>query len=163
LRILDEKGRLFGLVNLVDLGVVLLVLALAAAGVYKVVTVRAGPVRVPREIDFTMLVQEVRQATVDVVHAGDFVWEYDSSLPFGTVSAVEVIPATRHAQTNDGKWVLSELPERFDLLLTVRASALVSDAAIVVGRMEIRIGTKVTVKTATYAVETRVIGIHLVD
>lgn len=163
MRIVDERGRLFGWINLVDLGVIVLVLALAAAGVYKLVTARAGPVRVTRDVDFTVLVQEVRQATVDVVDAGDLVYEHDSSLPFGTVSAVEVLPATKHAQTSEGEWVLAELPDRYDLVLTVRAQAVVSETAVVVGRMEIRIGTMVTLKTATYAVETRVIGIQLVD
>jgi hypothetical protein len=159
LRLVDQRGRLFGLINLVDLGVIVLILALAGAGAYKVLAIRRGPVRVPRDIDFTMLVQEVRQATVDVVHEGDFVWDYDSSLPFGTIKAIQVLPATKHASTSDGRWVLTELPERYDLVLTVRAQALVSDAAIVVGRMEIRIGTKVTIKTRNYAIETRVTGI----
>jgi hypothetical protein len=163
MRLVDERGRLFGLVNLVDLVVVLVVVALVAAGAYKVLAVRAGPVRTPRMAELTLLAAEVRDVTVNVVAGGAQVWEHDSGLPFGTVARVQVLPATKHTATADGRWVLAEMPERYDLLVTLRVPALVSETAITIGRMETRIGTKVTIKTAYYALETRVVGIKLVD
>lgn len=163
MRLVDDRGRLFGLVNLVDLVVVLVVLALVGAGVYKVMAVRAGPVRQTRTVELTLLAAEVRSATVDVVREGVQVWEHDSSLPFGTVTAVQVLPATKHTATADGRWILAEIPERYDLLVTLRVPALVSETAITIGRMETRIGTRVTIKTAYFALETRVVGIKIVD
>jgi hypothetical protein len=161
--LVDDRGRLFGLINLVDGVVLLIVLALVAAGAYKVMALRSGPVRQPRMIEVTLLAPEVRQATVDVVREGAQVWEHDSSASFGTVARVQALPATKHTATADGRWVLAELPERYDLLVTLRVPALVSDAAISVGRMETRIGTKVIIKTALYSLETRVVEIRILD
>lgn len=163
MRLVDDRGRLFGLVNLVDAVVVLLVLALAGAGAYKVMALRAGPVRTPRTVELTLLAPEVRQATVAVVQEGARVWEHDSSAPFGVIARVEVRPATEHLATPDGRWVLAELPERYDLLVTLRVPALVSEEAITVGRMETRIGTRLIIKTAVFSLETRIMEIRLID
>lgn len=64
-RVLDENGRLFGLINIIDLFVVILVLAVLAAGIAFVLTSSdsGGP---EPESDTENTTQETRFATIDL-------------------------------------------------------------------------------------------------
>ena len=67
MKFIDEKGRLFGKINLIDLLVILLVVAAAAAVIWKTVgqkaaaSVQAEPIRVT----YTVLCEDVPQDICD--------------------------------------------------------------------------------------------------
>ncbi|SHM58532.1 protein of unknown function [Caldanaerovirga acetigignens] len=155
---IDKKGRLFGLINVIDLLVIILVVAVAARFVLN--PQKNSSVAEEKTIQVVMLVKDVRDATAKVIKEGDIVRETKTNNLLGKVTKVEVKPAETLVNTADGR-VLSVLnPVLKDVYVTVEGSATVGENAIVLGGTEIRIGTAVQMKTNLYAVVATVMEIN---
>lgn len=162
MRLFDQKGRVFGLINIIDLLVVLVIL-IAAGGVYYVRFSGLSPSRRVEEktIEAVFLVNNVRSATVDVIKAGDKVRESKSNTFLGEVIGKEVQPTTVTVVQPDGTISESSSATRKDVYVKVRGVGSVSENAIVMGSQEMRIGARVQLKTNMWAVETTVMEIVL--
>jgi hypothetical protein len=157
---LDGKGRLFGRVNLLDLGIVLLIIgALAFAGYKKwVVNPRIAPVL--RTYIVKVLVEDIRQATVKELVPGAVVREVDANAVMGTVIFAAVQPGRKLVETADGRFVLAEMPEKFDVILTIEAQAQVTDWTIRIANTDLRIGTAVKVGSKRFLVKGIIVGLE---
>ncbi|MEW6522495.1 MAG: DUF4330 domain-containing protein [Bacillota bacterium] len=160
---IDKRGRLFGFINVLDLAILLVLAALVAGVTYRLVYMGAGaqPGAEERPARLTVLVEDVRQPTVDAIKVGDVVRDHDNSMVFGTIVKKEVRPAQRVVTTADGRLVLANPPDRFDITLEIDARALVTQDAIVIARKETRIGSQVRIKAQLFSVMTTVMGIVL--
>ncbi len=162
LRLLDERGRLFGRINIVDLAVVVLVAFVVAGAGYKVAGVNRRVVGEPETVRLTLEINKVREYTTRVIQTGQTLLEHNSSLPVGTITAVEVSPAVELVNTADGRIVEAVVPGRYDVILTVEGQAMVTGQAISVAGQQVRVGAEMRVKTDRYLVLTRVIGIEVI-
>ena len=161
-RILDKRGRLFGLINIIDL----LLLLVIAAGVLAVAQHRMGWGEQTRAlerqpIEVVLVVEAVREPTVNVIQVGDQVVDSRTNTYLGTVTHVDVEPATIVYQGNDGRFHETASPSRVDIWVTIQGSASVSSNLIQLGQTEIRIGVQVPLKTNIYAVTARVMHVNL--
>lgn len=163
MRLFDQKGRLFGLINIIDL-LVLMLVTVGALGVYYV---RFVPGRVAarraeeRGIEATVVVANVRMATVDVIKIGDRVRDSKTNAFLGEVINIDARPAEVVLQQPDGRFVESASTTRKDVYVTISGSGTVSENAITIGGSEIRIGTRIALKTNLYAVESTVMAINI--
>ncbi|HAI21454.1 MAG TPA: hypothetical protein DCM14_06145 [Clostridiales bacterium UBA8153] len=159
----DRKGRVFGLINVFDLAVVVIMIALVAGVAYRLAFMGPGAERgaEQRPVRVTLLVEDVRQPTVDTIRVGQVVRDHDNNAVFGTIVAMHVRPAERTVATADGRLVSAQVPEMFDIILELDGTASVSRDAIVIARKETRIGTQVRLRTQTLFVLTVVTGIAL--
>ena len=66
MKIIDEKGKLFGKINIIDLIIVLVIFALSAATFIKF---RTSDAYMSKDtiIEYTLLVENVRTPTVDAL------------------------------------------------------------------------------------------------
>lgn len=120
MRLIDDKGRLFGLVNIVDLAVVLLVVAVAARIGLKSRLLRAVNPSTLKPVEVVLLIEDVRPATADAVSEGDTIVNAKSNAVLGELIAKEVVPALKEVETADGRLVEAEAPYRKDVYITVR-------------------------------------------
>ncbi|HHY36231.1 MAG TPA: DUF4330 domain-containing protein [Firmicutes bacterium] len=160
---LDEKGRLFGLVNIIDLAVVLVFGLVLAFGAYKFLYVNPSYQPEPKTVRVELVVEGVRQPTVDAIALGDRVYEKNSNGYFGTITDIKVVPAKEVVPTADGKLVEAEVPGRYDIYLTLESPAEVSEEYIQITGQQVRIGLTPTIRTRTYQVETVVFGLEVLD
>ncbi len=135
-KIIDEHGRLFGKVSIIDLFVILIVLALGAALYLKFnvlnFTSKSGDTD---KLTYTVTIEGVRQYTLEGLKAGDLLYDKNSSsFPIGTITAVDFTDAQKEAQTLDGTIVLGRYVGRYDVTLTVTADGIVSGGRYLVGR-----------------------------
>lgn len=158
---IDRKGRVFGLINVFDLAVLLIMIALVAGVAYKLMFIGPGaePGAEERPARVTLLVEDVRQPTIDAIQVGQVVRDYDNNAVFGTIAAMQVRPAEWTVTTADGRLLLAPVPGMFDIILELDTTALVSRDAIVIARKETRIGAQVRIKTQMFSVLTVVTGI----
>lgn len=126
MKIVDENGKIFGKLNLVDLGIVLLlILAVAAVG-YKVVRERF----IEREtavINYTLCVEGVREQSVkaiNMVHEDVIDAENDDAL--GDIVDVIAEPAAKIVQKADGEYTKAFYPDKYDLYITIQTKGIVS-------------------------------------
>ncbi len=161
-RILDQRGRLLGRINIIDL----LLIVIIAAGVLAVAQHRLGwgdqAAALKRQpIEVVLVVEAVREPTVNVIQPGDEVLDSRTNTYLGTVTNVEVEPASIVYQGSDGRFYETTSPSRMDIWVTVRGPAAVSANLIELGHTEIRIGVQVPLKTYIYAVSARVMYVNL--
>jgi hypothetical protein len=135
-KIIDERGRLFGKVSIIDIFVILIVLALGAALYIKFnvldFTAKSGDTDT---LTYTVTIYGVRQYTIDGLRTGDLLYDTNSSgNAIGTITAIEVTDAKKAAETLDGTIVLGNYIGRYDVTLTVTAGGVVSSGRYLVGR-----------------------------
>ena len=119
-KIIDDKGRLFGIINVIDIAVILVVLLLAAAVYVKYNVLEKTSITTENTpITYEITIKGIRQSAVDTMLVGDVLYGGDSGA-IGTISAVNVNPARANVTLLDGSYVTSDVPERFDVTLTVQ-------------------------------------------
>ena len=159
--LIDKKGRVFGLINIIDLLVILLILAVVGRFALKSQQQPAGVES--KNIEVVLLVKEVRDATANVIKEGDIVRETKSNTLLGKVTKVEVVPSDTLVDTADGRVVNYPNPILKDVYITLVGTGTASENAIVVGNSEIRIGTILNAKTNIYSVISTVMGIEVLE
>ncbi|TYP57819.1 DUF4330 domain-containing protein [Thermosediminibacter litoriperuensis] len=159
--LIDKKGRLFGLINIIDLMVILLIVAVAGRFALKAQQRPVGSAE--KKIEVVLLVKDVRDATASVIKEGDIVRETKTNNLLGKITKVEVRPAETLVNTADGRVVSVPNPVLKDVYVTLEGSGTAGENAIVIGGTEIRIGTVLQIKTNIYSVVATVMGIKVLD
>lgn len=148
--IIDEKGRLFGRVNVVDAAVVLalflgaILLAGRLLGKLGITSGRERPVFV------RILSDAITPETAASIEKGDkaFLIVGLDSKNLGTVSDVSVRPAeVRIDNSVTGKVVYAPDPKRRQVLLTVKGKGTSTDRAITISGNTVLVGDRVSIKT----------------
>lgn len=144
--------------NFVDVIIIGLIIALLAAGVYKLFIVNTTLATQNSNIEFKVLIEEVRLPTVESIKAGQPVRDVQTNIPLGNVVSKEVSPYKEAVPTLDGKVVLAEVPEKYDVIITINSPAVVTDNSIMIGNKEIKIGAPISVKSNVFSVTGIVYG-----
>lgn len=122
MKIIDEKGRLFAKINLIDLVIIVAVIALLAATVVKFKTSDTYLSR-GRTLEYTVLVENVRQATVDAINQNkEGLVDYETKKEIGNVTDIEVMGASELELMNDGRYKDVKFKDKYDVLLTIRTT-----------------------------------------
>ena len=120
MRLIDEKGRLFGKINIIDLCLVL-VIVLAIGGYFiKKNSVPKTQVEY-KKITYTVEIKGIRKPTLEqfenkigqalsIPNTGEFL---------GTVVAVKAEDSEGLAIDKNGKYVQTIQPEKYDIILTI--------------------------------------------
>lgn len=147
MKIIDEKGKVFGLINIIDLIIILLVLLVAGGAYYKFSnkTVQAKQVTV----EFQVLIPHVRPELVDAVKAGDKMVQGESYTNV-TVKNVEIKPGFSINVDSRGQRVASYDPYLKDIYVTNTGTTALTSAAIRMGGQDIREGKEYYVKSRDY-------------
>ena len=139
MKIVDEKGRLFGKINLIDLLVIVLVIAIVAAVGWKLVGSKAAAAVSDNqhELTFTVLFEdqptEVAQFAETQVGAQ---LVNNAKLISAEITEVSSIPLADEPHSN--------------LYVTVKATATFSGNVWTVGSQEVRVGYEYILKTSEF-------------
>ena len=153
-RFLDDRGRLFGKVNIVDLLVLLVIIAVVVFAVVRMTgtSSKTVPVRV------TYVVEAVRQASVDALQAKGTVTD-DGGTELGKVQDVTVTPTLVEVPTADGQLKAVESPVFNDVSIVVLGQGRVAGSTVRIGSVPMRVGKKVTLVGTGYEVQTVIMGV----
>jgi hypothetical protein len=152
MKLIDERGKLFGKFNLVDLLLLLTVVAVIGGVVFAIlaptIRERTNPLVT---LTFTARVRYVipqtaenvvRQGPGQLIAGNDFVRD-------ARVVHVEIVPHEDSIRTADGRFEYAVDPWRVDLLFTIEARVR-RGPIIRVGTQEVRVGHGHFVKTTMY-------------
>ncbi len=134
MKIIDEKGRLFGKLSLLDLFVVIIVLGLAAAFLYKQMSgevrqlVNAGD-----KFYVTIAGTKLREFSVNAVSEGDIMYRQYDRDPLGKVVKIETEQATDYMLKTDGTVINAPMEERFTAYITVECTGSITDTGYYAG------------------------------
>jgi len=160
-RFIDERGRIFGKVNVVDLLVLLVIVAVIVLASVRFVDAKVDtvPVRV------TYMVERVRQATVEALRAtldpavGKNAVTDEGSTLLGQIQEISVTPTREQVTTDTGelKIVASELFS--DVSIVVLGEGLVSGSSVRIGSVPIKVGKRATLVGAGFEVSVTVMAV----
>lgn len=155
--IIDNKGRLFGKLNLLDLLFVLLFIAIiAAAGIIFSGGETTKSSTMP--ITYTVEIQNQDAAYFEHVTVGEQVTDGVTKAPMGEIIALSKEPAKVVAQAND-KMVLVNPEGRYDGFVQIQADASVSYPNLLLNDNPIKIGTSLALRSETLAMHGYVVAI----
>lgn len=164
MRIIDDRGRLFGLINVIDLLVVVVVVGVVWGLLTRTAVLeRLTRSYVEKPVEILFLAENVRQYTVDAVQPGEVLRELRSDGEVGTVKTVEVRDYKEKAPDAEGNWHMSPVPGKKELYITVEGRLKEYNGAFRVGQSDIKVGSKVTLKGKRFNVETYVLKIQEKD
>ncbi len=156
MKLIDEKGRLFGKLNIIDLLVILLILAVLGRFVMKVDFKQANDgkgVEVETQtVEYDFVVLNVRDVTVAAVQEGDAVKDSKTNVSMGTVTKVESVPHVDEFITPEGEVMLVESKIYYDMTVTLETPAIANENTILVNKKELRVGAQITLQAANFSI-----------
>lgn len=121
-KVVDNKGRLFGLVSIIDVVVAAVVIVLAIA-VFTKFNASETPLGTSNtvEVAFTIKIPRLRESNASLLHIGDKLYTADIGAYIGTIREINIQDAYTVEPIIDGTYVKARVYERFDVILTVDA------------------------------------------
>lgn len=133
MKVIDENGRLFGKISVIDLLVIALVLVLALALYVKNALINSGKEEEPDLPEQTITIQVWLEAqrpyVFNSLHVGDNVWNperFDGETYLGVITAVEAVndPGTVLITNLDGSVERAEAEGTVDMLVTIECTGV---------------------------------------
>jgi hypothetical protein len=150
-QVFDKKYRLFGVINLIDLAVVIAVL-IAGFAVYRVLSpapTETGTAE-GKEVRFTVLCPAIRGVTVQQIKIGDALYK-TSGKPIGKVTAVRILPSQSEAwDTESGSIRPYDSTVFKDIWIDAVVTGIPTKTGVAVGDLLLHGGTPMPVMTSTF-------------
>lgn len=160
MKIIDKKGRLFGLINIVDLLIIILLLALVAVGVKRFGNKAAVGEATTKKGVITAEIKDVRDVTAKNVKVGDPIYDYDKGTLIGKILTAEVEPYKDKTEYQ-GKFFNSEVPGKYRVIMTIDADVKETQDFYQVGTEQIRIGAEMRIKNKNITSFMTILGIEV--
>ena len=135
MKLIDEKGKIFGKFNVIDLCVVVIVLILAAGTYYKFgVMDKTSTAAAMEPVTYTVKINKIRDYVFNNVKEGDTLYDKTSGNAIGTITKIESQQAKDYVTVENGQVKQAPVENRVDVTFTVEAEAVVNDSGYFVNR-----------------------------
>lgn len=164
-KIVDDKGRLFGKVNVVDMLVIAVIVAVLGAVIYRVTSSAMNA-------DGTNIVTDPQTDVYISLYANSVVPEVAEALKVGDklvnggkfidaeIVSIETTPAAYITTNSDGEPLQMEHPMWNDIYVVVKGKASPSSPTLKIDNQEIRINYTYLLKTQVAEVNCRIRGLE---
>ena len=130
MKVIDNNGRLFGRISVIDVLAILVVLALGAALYVKSNQPHTGTSAPTQTITYQAMVQGVPPYLQESIQVGDQVYDlsYESGgAPLGEIVDIQESSGSRLAEFIDGTVAPAPVEGGYNLLLTIQGEGLVNE------------------------------------
>lgn len=150
--LIDSKGKLFGKINIVDLLIVLLIISIAG-GVYLVFFGGSDKQIVETtKVVYDFEITNVNMDFIEAITPGDPIRDSTRGNELGTVVSKTSRKATMlNEDLINGRYIIADVPDAYDVVITIEARADITPANIIVGGAEVKVGKKFFIKGKGYA------------
>ncbi|MBQ9604315.1 MAG: DUF4330 domain-containing protein [Firmicutes bacterium] len=151
MKVIDNKGRILGKLNIVDLFVILVIVALAAAVIYKKTSSRVNTPGVGADAAdqycyVTLYCNQMVPEVSKTISIGDHMVA-NGKYTNAEIVAVNEQPATYVGYDDNGKAVLSQHPLWKDVTVVIKEKISPNSVILKVGEQEVRVGYQYIFKT----------------
>jgi hypothetical protein len=162
MKIIDEKGKLFGIINIIDLCMLLVVLVLAIGGVLYFSKERTKTTVETKDFYLTILCEQHREEVMDAIVVGDRLY-YGNQFINAEITDVWSEPAIMDVFLPDGTIVSGQHPLLKDIYVKLRIIGDPldpNDPMIYLGSTHATVGKLVTLKTTRVEIPAKIIKIE---
>ncbi len=155
MKIINEKGKLFGIINIIDLALLLVIAALAVGALLYMNRSGGGPVAEIETKDYyvTLFCKENRPEVAEAIKVGDRLY-FSNTFTNLEITEVRSEPAKINVPMPDGTLAAADHPILKDIFVTIRViddPVDPADPMIYYGATHATVGKNVTLKTTTVA------------
>ena len=118
---MNKDGKIKGKFNIIDVLAIILVIVAVAGIVIRFGSKITDSVKSDATFVYTVNVSGVRDYTIDALQKKGKVTNKKSNMDVGEIIDVVVEPSETQSERADGKLVYSELPDRYDATITIKA------------------------------------------
>jgi|SRR5690554_2128119 len=161
MKVIDKKGRLFGIINVIDLMVLLVLVFLILGGVYRMMS-KPGRLKETTKAYITYEVPNIKMTTISNLKKGDLLYTYDKDELLGTIVESTYEPYSELLE-REGEWVNAVVPEKYTLTLVVKADVVDNPDSIIGGGEEIRADVQYRLKNKKIAFFATVTEVELLE
>ena len=138
--IIDEKGKLFGKINIIDL--IIAVVIIAAIGIvgYKFVIAPKAQQGGQSVAEIKFYTEEVSDFVAEKIDIGDKLMDEGKNVSLGVVTNIELGPAVSYGTDTEGKWVTSSREGYQSMILTGEVEATKFDHGMIVDASKYYVG-----------------------
>lgn len=137
MKIINEKGKLFGIINIIDLIVIIVVVLLIGGGVKRVknceIEVEEKVEGVKKEALITFEVGKLKENVVDEIVVGDLLYNNEKGTTFGKITDKKV-------EEQEDK------PGLYKVVISIESKVEDTPKAIIIGDSETRVGSELVLK-----------------
>ena len=156
MRLINEKGRLFGIINIVDLFFIL-VIVLGVGGVsWKLVGDAVSDKVAPQtEMITIMRIRGAAPTILDEIARNPLVGKKlvsGNDYVDATITDMSIEPFVIQTTTADGTIVEATDPVKKDIVITVKSTVAKNTATLKIGNQEVRAGRQFLLKTRDFEV-----------
>lgn len=165
MKFFDSKYRIFGVINVIDLVVIIAVVA-GGYAVYRVLTPKAAASKSAAGSDITVdvICPSMRFVTPEQVHVGDSIFKNTTGKPFGTITSVRVVPTQSEAyDLNLHKVVPFTSTVVSDVIIGVKSKGTPTANGVVVGDLTLHSGQPLPIMTSTFDCDTAYLANMKID
>lgn len=148
MKIIDNKGRLFGIINVIDLAVILIFATILIFGISRM-TKNTATSRETKTAIVTYEISDVREVTVNNINVGDSLYHYDKGTYIGTIVSKDVQNYKDETDSN-GTWYNSDVPGKYNVIIEVEAQIEETDQYYLVGGEQTRVGNQFRLKNKNF-------------
>lgn len=162
MKLIDEKGKLFGKINIIDLILGILVLCLVAGIGYKLFFAKPQDDGVTEE---TGIVQITFRAKNVVPEAANYVHEGDKLILGGELTKFEIVSVNAEAgkfvgMNSQGDISIASNPLYSELEIVVRAEAIEDGVGIMVNGEIFRVNQTMEIATPEFSTNAEIVGME---
>lgn len=133
----------------IDLLIILVIIAAAVLAVWKLAPNKDAS---GTKASFTVMLTAKDEAFLSAMHIGDTVSISNKEKDTGVITKIESRPAeSLQFDSIGGKYVLDEIKNKNDILVTIEADATETDTMITVGSTPVKVGLEMPVRGKGYA------------
>ena len=160
-----KNGKIFGKISIVDILVVIVAVVLLK-GVYDKYTnvTGTGTSQVQTKFKYTALIKNVSETTVDMIKAGDEIYDKVSNTMIGKVVSINSKTAQVEFEANDGNIYIKDYPGKVDIELEIETEGTIKDGEYLANNLvRVLIGENKNIKSKYINVEANIMSISLED
>ncbi|MDE6182625.1 MAG: DUF4330 domain-containing protein [Eubacteriales bacterium] len=166
-KIIDEKGKLFGLINIVDLMVAIVILAIISVVAIRVFSpTKNAPgtsvVNGKQEAYVTLYVQNAVPESLETLKVGDKLVA-NNNFTTAEIVSIDSKPADLVTTDAEGNSHVVSHPLWLDLIVVVKDEVNASNPILKIGGQEARVNLPLILKTQQFEANSKVRSIELVD
>lgn len=166
-KIIDEKGKLFGLINIVDLMVLVVLLAIISVVAIRVVSPKRNAegtsvIDGKKEAYVTLYVQNAVKESLDTLKPGDKLVA-NNTFTTAEIVSIDSKPADFITTDAEGNAHVVPHPLWLDLIVVVKDEVNTSNPILKIGGQEARVNYPIILKTQQFEANSKVRSIEFVD
>lgn len=147
---LDSKKRIFGIINILDFLVILIILIFVFGGIDRLNTFKNISSADLSNCEITIIATEISEGLSDEIQLGDKLYFSVSGSYFGTIKNVEILNHKELVTLEDGKIIFMEMPNIYDATIVINTKIKDDPDGIMISTNQVYIGQENRLKSRYY-------------